>query len=134
MDRRRPLAFAFLGLVALTSCGSGATMTDQTSNSSRAQLVQAPARPSSPPVATDAVGIHNFLFGPAAITVPVGSTVTWTNGDVEQHTVTARDRAFDSDAIAGDKTFAMTFNKAGSFDYFCQIHPQMVGLVVVTDR
>jgi plastocyanin len=85
-------------------------------------------------VATTNVTIQNFLFGPAAITVPVGTTVTWTNADVEQHTATAKDRSFNSDVIANEKTFSFTFSKAGTYDYVCLIHPNMVGQVVVTTK
>ncbi len=95
-------------------------------------VASASAQPTA--VATSAVSIESFEFKPAVITVPVGTTVTWTNKDVEQHTVTARDKTFNSDAIAGDKTFTFTFSKAGSFDYFCLIHPHMTGTVVVTDK
>src|SRR5579859_1538660 len=84
------------------------------------------------PVATNAVNIANFAFGPAAITVPVGSVVTWTNTDIEQHTATARDRTFNSDIIANAKTYSFTFSKAGTYRYSCLIHPTMVGDVVVT--
>jgi plastocyanin len=86
------------------------------------------------PVATTTVKIENFLFAPAAITVPEGATVTWTNDDVEQHTVTAKDRAFDSDIIANDKSFSFTFRKAGTYQYSCLIHPNMVGNVVVVAK
>ncbi|HLG70627.1 MAG TPA: cupredoxin domain-containing protein [Chloroflexota bacterium] len=92
------------------------------------------AKPQAPPVATNAVSIQNFDFSPSAITVPAGTTVTWTNKDVEQHTVTERNRLFNSDVIAGDKSFSFTFDKAGSYEYFCLIHRHMVGTVVVTDK
>jgi plastocyanin len=84
------------------------------------------------PINATAVQIANFNFAPVAISVPVGATVTWTNADVEQHTVTARDKSFDSDVIANAKFFSFTFSKAGTYSYFCQIHPNMVGEVVVT--
>jgi plastocyanin len=83
-------------------------------------------------VGTNTVSIQNFSFNPPLITVPAGTTVTWTNNDVEQHTVTARDRAYTSDPINNEKTFSHTFQTAGSFEYFCMIHPHMVGTVVVT--
>jgi plastocyanin len=83
------------------------------------------------PVSATSVQIANFNFAPVAISVPVGTTVTWTNADVEQHTVTARDKSFDSDVIANEKVFSFTFAKAGTYSYFCQIHPNMVGEVVV---
>lgn len=86
------------------------------------------------PVAANAVKIQGFTFGPAAIAVPVGATVIWSNLDVEQHTVTAKDNSFNSDALASGKAFSFTFAKAGSYRYFCQIHPNMVGEVVVSDQ
>ena len=60
--------------------------------------------------------------------------VTWTNADVEQHTVTARDRAYNSDIVANGKTFSFSFANPGTYQYFCQIHPSMVGAVVVTPK
>lgn len=86
------------------------------------------------PVATTSVTVANFAFGPAAITVPIGSVVTWTNNDVEQHTATARDRTFNSDIIANGKTFTFTFAKPGTYQYVCLIHPTMIGEVVVTPK
>jgi plastocyanin len=90
----------------------------------------APA-PAATPVATTTVTIQNFAFSPPAIVVPVGATVTWTNRDAEQHTVTAVDRSFDSDALNPDQPYSFTFAKAGTYQYMCLIHPQMRGTVVV---
>lgn len=83
------------------------------------------------PVATTSVRVESFAFSPAVITVPVGETVTWTNQDIEEHTVTARDRSFGSDAIENGKAFQFTFSKAGTYEYYCAIHPEMVGRVIV---
>jgi plastocyanin len=90
----------------------------------------APA-PAATPVATTSVTIQSFAFSPQAIVVPVGATVTWTNQDVEQHTVTAVDRSFDSDALNQGQSFGFKFTKAGTYHYQCLIHPQMTGTVVV---
>jgi amicyanin len=78
-----------------------------------------------------AVNIDNFVFGPAAITVPVGATVTWVNRDDIPHTVVAVDKAFKSKVLDTDDKFSFTFTKAGTYDYFCSIHPHMTGKVVV---
>lgn len=86
------------------------------------------------PVATNSVSIQNFDFSPVAVTVPAGTTVTWTNKDIEQHTVTARYKAFNSDALNNGTSFSWTFSTPGSYEYFCLIHPHMVGAVVVTDK
>src|SRR5579862_2689820 len=61
------------------------------------------------PLATNAVRIENFAFSPPSIAISSGTTVTWTNQDVEQHTVTERGHAWDSDAIASGKSFSHRF-------------------------
>ena len=122
---------AAAGLLLLAACGQARPVITAAPASAPVTVA---AKPQPNPVATNAVAIENFDFNPAVITVPAGTKVTWTNKDVEQHTVTERNRAFNSDAIAGDKTFSVTFDKAGSFEYFCLIHPHMVGRVVVTDK
>ena len=77
------------------------------------------------------VNIDNFVFGPATITVPVGATVTWVNRDDIPHTVVAVDKSFKSKVLDTDEKFSFTFTKAGTYDYFCSIHPHMTGKVVV---
>lgn len=88
-------------------------------------------------LAADVVGavvtIDNFAFGPGTITVKRGTKVTWLNKDDEPHTVVndGDPRAFKSGALDTDDSFAFTFDKAGTYRYFCSIHPQMQGTVVV---
>lgn len=80
---------------------------------------------------TAEVKIDNFSFGPTALTVPVGTTVTWTNRDDIPHTVVSTEGAFKSKVLDTDEKFSFTFSKAGSYPYFCSIHPKMTGKVVV---
>ena len=79
------------------------------------------------------VKIDNFSFSPATLTVAVGTTVTWTNQDDIPHTVVSTDdpRAFRSKVLDTDEKFTYTFSKAGTFAYFCSVHPKMTGTVVV---
>ncbi len=77
------------------------------------------------------VTIDNFQFGPARLTVPVGTTVTWTNRDDMVHTVTSSTRAFSSPGLETGETFSHTFDKPGSYEYFCALHPRMTGSVIV---
>ena len=84
------------------------------------------------PVAGNAVSIDNFAFVPATLTVPAGSTVTWTNHDEEPHTVAASDGSFHSPGMGSQGTYSHTFATAGRFDYVCSIHPFMHATVVVT--
>ena len=79
------------------------------------------------------VKIDNFSFGPAALTVPVGTTVTWTNRDDIPHTVVSTDepKVFKSKVLDTDEKFSFTFSKAGTYPYFCSIHPKMTAKVIV---
>jgi plastocyanin len=80
---------------------------------------------------TTEVKIDNFSFGPATLTVPVGTSVTWTNRDDIPHTVVSTDGVFKSKVLDTDEKFSFTFSKAGTYPYFCSIHPKMTGKVVV---
>jgi amicyanin len=77
------------------------------------------------------VKIDKFSFGPASVTVPVGSTVTWTNRDDIPHTVLSDEKVFKSKVMDTDEKFSYTFAKPGTYAYFCSIHPKMTGKVVV---
>ena len=88
--------------------------------------------PAAPPAGPDAVLIQNFAFAPAALTVKVGATVTWTNRDDEPHTVVADGGQFRSPGLDSNATYSYTFAAAGTYDYVCSIHPFMRGSVVVT--
>jgi len=77
------------------------------------------------------VTIADFAFDPGDLTVSVGDTVTWTNDDDTEHTVTSDDDAFDSGDISGGDTFEQTFDEAGEFAYHCSIHSQMSGTITV---
>ena len=77
------------------------------------------------------VKIDNFSFSPATITVPVGTTVRWTNRDDIPHTVVSDKEVFKSKTLDTDDQFSYTFSKPGTYDYFCSIHPKMTGKVVV---
>jgi plastocyanin len=85
-------------------------------------------------------------FAPNPININVGDTVTWTNRDSTAHTVTSgtgpddpnKGQAFDSspnfNPIMGPQaTFSHTFEEAGEFPYFCALHPNAVGTVIVSE-
>lgn len=77
------------------------------------------------------VQIGNFTFKAPLMTVKVGTTVTWTNGDDIPHTVVSKDGMFKSKVLDTGDTFSFTFAKAGQFGYFCSLHPHMTGTIVV---
>ena len=98
--------------------------------------VQATAADPSPQLAAAApatVTIDNFAFSPPLLTVAPGTTVTWDNKDEEPHTVTSADGGitFKSPALDTDDKFTFTFDKPGTYKYFCSIHPHMVGTIEV---
>jgi plastocyanin len=78
------------------------------------------------------VTIDNFSFTPAALTVKAGTTVTWTNKDDIPHGIGATNNAFaKSKALDTDDSYSFTFTTPGTYQYFCYLHPKMVGSIVV---
>jgi len=75
--------------------------------------------------------IDNFTFAPQSLTIKAGTTVTWTNEDDIPHTVVATAKAFKSKVLDTDDKFSFTFTTAGSYEYFCSLHPHMTGTIVV---
>jgi plastocyanin len=80
------------------------------------------------------VTIQNFSFNPQVITVKVGTTITWTDKDGAQHTVTSDSgpTSFNSGPLTpSGGTFKFTFSQAGTYSYHCMIHPSMTATVIV---
>ena len=90
-----------------------------------------PAQPQQTAAASAEVKIDNFKFGPEAVTIAAGTTVTWTNRDDIPHTVVSTDGVFKSKVMDTDERFSFTFSKPGTYEYFCSVHPKMTGKVVV---
>ena len=83
------------------------------------------------PADGSSVGIENFNYIPADLTVKAGTTVVWTNHDDVEHTITASDNSFSSPSVPTDGQFSHTFTTPGTYSYFCAIHPFMTAKVVV---
>lgn len=77
------------------------------------------------------IEINNYVFAPQQLVVPPGTTVTWTNQDEAPHTVASKDKSFRSAALDTGESFSYTFTTPGTYDYFCTLHPHMVGSVTV---
>ena len=77
------------------------------------------------------VTIDNFTFTQPELTVAVGTTVKWVNHDDIPHNVINKDRAFRSKALDTDDSYSFTFASAGTYDYFCGLHPHMQGKIIV---
>jgi plastocyanin len=76
------------------------------------------------------VAIDNFTFAPAAVTVKIGTTVTWQNRDDIPHTVVSAGN-FRSKAMDTNGSFSYTFTTSGDYKYFCSLHPHMTGTIKV---
>ena len=81
--------------------------------------------------APTAIAIDGFAFKPGEVAISSGAEVVWTNKDSAAHTVTAKDRSFDSGTLSEGNAFKMKFARPGTFNYACEFHPSMVGRVVV---
>ena len=82
------------------------------------------------------IAIDNFVFKPEVLTVPAGTKVTWTNEDDIPHLVVDipsknGDPLYRSPALDTDDSFSFTFTEPGTYDFFCALHPHMVGKIVV---
>jgi plastocyanin len=99
------------------------------------RVTPTPTRPAAarPPARIARNGMKNVNYLQSRMQITVGTTVVWTNNDPLQHTVTAVDRSFNSGLISPGKTYRHTFNKAGTYRYFCTPHPFMKGTIVVRE-
>ncbi len=136
---------AFL-LAAILIIGTGAFTTavdaQQQMKQPRAPLQQQQNQEVLVSILQGASTLTNNVFGPNSVQVSVGDTVTWTNDDLQLHTVTSGingqpDGRFDSSPnlnplIAPGQTFSHTFTEAGVYPYYCAHHPSMVGTVIVS--
>lgn len=77
------------------------------------------------------VVIDNFSFGPAEVTISKGTKVTWVNKDDVPHTVVSTEGKFKSKALDTDEEFSFVFSDAGTYEYYCSLHPKMTAKVIV---
>jgi plastocyanin len=143
------VASSLLGATALAGCGgdddastppaAAAAATPAHTASHESAPAEKPAKkkpaaaPAEKPAGAVAADISGFAFSPANIEVEVGQEITWTNQDSAPHTVTATSGAtFDSGTLDQGKSYTWKATKAGTVEYFCEIHPDMVGTITVT--
>ncbi len=126
--------------LGLSACGSGddsdtSTVTEpaESSTEGNGQSANAPA-PSGEAPRAEKVEIADFAYDPDPVTVQVGGKVTWLNQDSAPHTATAEDGSFDTGTLEEGKLKSETFKQAGTYEYICQIHPDMHGVVEVVEK
>jgi plastocyanin len=85
------------------------------------------------PLLEQQVEIFDFKFEPPTLAVRPGTRVTWVNKDDEPHTATSSEKPkrFDSGPLDTAQAYSFVFGEAGSFSYFCKLHPHMTGVIVV---
>lgn len=115
MKKRLLLVLLILGFtLTLASCSSS---------------TPTPPAPIPTPAGGSTVSIESFAFKPVVLTVPAGTTVVWTNNDSVAHNIKSTD--FNSNSLLKGETFSFKFDKAGTYDYSCGIHPTMTGKIIV---
>jgi plastocyanin len=134
-----------LGLVACGGSGSDSTSSEAEtappagesdtgeSQSQGEESTESEAAPSGEAAKSEKVQIVEFTYEPDPVVVQVGGKVTWQNEDTAPHTATADDGSFDTGIVEKGKLGSATFKEAGTFTYFCEVHPTMHGTVEVVE-
>jgi plastocyanin len=130
-----------LGLAACGSGGSDSTSSDtatappasEETTTEETESTESEPAPSGEASKSEKVDIVEFTYQPDPVVVQVGGKVIWQNQDAAPHTATADDGSFDTGTIEKGKIGSETFKEAGTFTYFCEIHPTMHGTVEVVE-
>jgi plastocyanin len=129
-----------LGLAACGSSGSDSTSSEAETappaseeSTTETESTESEPAPSGEASKSEKVDIVEFTYQPDPVVVQVGGKVIWQNQDTAPHTATADDGSFDTGTIEKGKIGSETFKEAGTFTYFCEIHPTMHGTVEVVE-
>jgi plastocyanin len=132
------LAFAFSLLAfGIASCGGGddTSSTETVTESSSSETTTGGGSSTSGGLERSVkVEIVDFAYDPEPVQVATGGKVIWQNQDSAPHTATADDGSFDTGTLEEGKLKSETFKKAGTYTYFCEIHPTMHGTLEVIDQ
>jgi plastocyanin len=144
MELKPLLAAALVALsLGLAACGGGGS--DSTSSEAETappaseetagetESTESEPAPSGEASKSEKVDIVEFTYQPDPVVVQVGGKVIWQNQDTAPHTATADDGSFDTGVIEKGKIGSETFKEAGTYTYFCEIHPTMHGSVEVVE-
>lgn len=133
MRFRALAAFFFVLTIGVTACSSGTTATTPTTTAGATATTSAgaAAATTAPSAGGTAMTISGFAFKPSPASFKVGTTVTVSNQDGTDHSLTAVDGSFDTGVFSnGSKTITLT--KVGTFAIHCRIHNFMTGTITVT--
>lgn len=143
MKLKALLAAALLALsLALAACGGSDDDSSGSATTAETATEEGPANeeggsslaPSGNAAKAEKVKIVEFTYQPDPVVVQTGGKVTWQNEDAAPHTATADDGSFDTGTIEQGKIGSATFKDAGTYPYFCEIHPDMRGTVEVVEK
>jgi plastocyanin len=143
MRLKASLAAALLALsLGLVACGgssdssTGSSVATEAASEAGAGATEAESEtaPSGQARKAEKVEIAEFTYSPDPVVVQVGGKVTWRNDDNPPHTATAKDGSFDTGIIETGKQKSVTFKEAGTFAYYCTVHPFMHGTVEVVEK
>lgn len=132
-------ALAIPALVALSlglaACGGSddSSSGGQTADTTAAESTGSEPKPNGEAARSEKVKIVEFAYGPDPVVVKLGGKVIWQNEDGAAHTATADDGSFDTGTLEKGKIKSASFKAAGTFPYFCEIHPTMHGTVEVVE-
>lgn len=143
-------AAAAVACLGLTACGGDdetteapATTSETTTEQTEAtenesteddETTESGTTPSGEPEGSEKVEIVEFTYQPDPVVVRTGGKVIWQNEDTAPHTATADDGSFDTGTLERGKLKSETFKEAGTYPYFCEIHPTMHGTVEVVEK
>jgi plastocyanin len=116
-----------------TSSGAETPPASEESSGEETESTESEPAPSGEAAKSEKVDIVEFTYQPDPVVVQVGGKVIWQNQDTAPHTATADDGSFDTGTIEKGKLGSATFKEAGTFTYFCEIHPTMHGTVEVVE-
>jgi plastocyanin len=128
LPARPAISMALLAALLLGACGSTTSAATAAPPTARAP---APATAAPAVISGPQIVIGNFTFTPNALTVAVGTTITWINHDDLPHTVTAQDHSFTSSGLDTEDSFTHQFIVAGTYAYYCTIHTKMTATIIV---
>jgi plastocyanin len=125
--------------LAFAACGGdsssdSSTDGEATTGTASSESTESTTAPSGQAARSEKVDIVEFTYGPDPVVVQVGGKVIWMNEDTAPHTATADDGSFDTGTLERGKLKSETFKQAGTYTYFCQIHPTMHGTVEVVAK
>lgn len=122
----------FSAALALGACGDDSDPASTTDTTGTSPMSDMPATTGGGEAASSAIAIKDFKFAPETLTAKVGAEITVTNNDSATHTVTARDKSFDTGNLDEGAKGTITLAKAGTFEYVCNIHDYMTGTIEVS--